>query len=102
MAPAGFVFGFVVVVVGALGAPAAVEAAAAPRAKYLGSRFRAAKRGWSARRGGASGRVVIVYLSRLGWVGLWGAHALGVRLRCLGGRGRDAVVLLPRMGVEDR
>lgn len=64
---AGFVFGFVVVVVGALGAPAAVEAVAVPRAKYLGSRFRAAKRGWSARRGGASGRVlVIVYLSRLG------------------------------------
>lgn len=86
-----FVVGFVVV--GALGAPAAVEAPAVPRAKYFGSRFRAAKRGWSARRRGAfSGRVlVIIYLSRLGWWD-YGGRMLFWRGCCAfgGGDGRDA------------
>jgi hypothetical protein len=95
------VFGFVavVVVVGAPAAPAAVEAPAVPRAKYFGSRFLAAKRGWSARRSGASGRVVIIYLAPL-VVGLWGAHALsGAVAMPGGGVGQDARAVL--LGGED-
>lgn len=68
-APARFVFVFEFVVVDT-GAPAPLLVVVVPRAKYFGSRFRAAKSGWSARRGGASGRVLVIVYRRAGVGGI--------------------------------